>query len=190
MTMLNDLAALARQAIAEPRAASESVLRLGVPSEAVWPGLGLIIVVSVIVNALAELMAPTTMGTVAPFTLMFFFAGVFIGFSVAIWQIGRIMGGRGTLQNALLLTAFLQGIVLVAQVVQLLLLILMPVIAGLFSIVVFVLGIWLNVNFIDSLHGFQSLGRSFAVFFLASLAVAVLLVVLAAMAGITVAGGI
>lgn len=190
MTMVNELAALARQAIAEPKAASAEVLRLGVPNDVIWPALGLIIVMSVIINSIAEFLSPNPMGSVPPFTLVFFVAGVFIGFSLAIWKIGRLMGGQGTLQDAFLLTAFLQGIVLVAQIIQLLLLILMPMVAGLFSLVVTVLGVWLNVNFIGSLHGFDSLGRSFAVFFLASLAVAVLIVILASMAGITIGGAI
>ena len=71
MTMVNELAALARQAIAEPKAASAEVLRLGVPNDVIWPALGLIIVMSVIINSIAEFLSPNPMGSVPPFTLVF-----------------------------------------------------------------------------------------------------------------------
>lgn len=188
MTMAAQMIALAQRAISEPREAASDLLRLGVPSEVIVPGLVLVVLLSVIVNSVAELVAPTAMATIPPFLLAVFFGIVFAGFSIAIWQIGRLLGGTGTLRDSLLLTAFLQGIVLVAQLVQLMLLLALPVIAGLFSVAVFLLGIWLNLNFIDALHGFRSLGRSFAVFFLSSLAVAVLLVLIASMAGVRVGG--
>ena len=88
------------------------------------------------------------------------------------------------LDEALLLTVFLQAILFTGQLIELGLLILLPPIAGLFSVALIVVAFWLNINFIATLHGFSSLWRAFGVLVIATVAVALVLVFLMTLTGI------
>lgn len=188
MTVLDSLFALARQALTEPREAGRGLLQLGIPFEVIWPAILLVSVASALLSAASEMLAPTWMSAVPHFYVAALFVVMVVGFSVAVRLTGRLLGGQGSLRDALLLTTFLQAIFLVAQVVQLVLIAVLPILAALYSIAVLLLGIWINVNFIDALHGFNSLAKSFGVFILSCVAFFVALIILATIVGVRVQG--
>ena len=186
MSMLHAMVPIARRAITDPREAAETLLSLGVPKEAYWPGLVFVVVCSTLFSGIGEMIAPTMLAQVPLLALAALMFVMFAMFTMAVWRIGVAMGGKGAFDEALLMTVFVQGMIVAAQAVQLLLLFVLPPFAALFSVAVSIIGIWININFIDALHGYRSLGRSAGVFFLSTLAVAFALMILSGLLGFRV----
>jgi hypothetical protein len=70
--------------------------------------------------------------------------------------VGRMFGGQGTFEDALLLVGWLQVIMLGLQVVQLLVMVILPPLASVVMILSVTLFFWLLSGFICTLHGFKS----------------------------------
>jgi hypothetical protein len=174
------LISIARDAYRDPREAAVRLLSLGVPSAAIWPAFGVIILVSVVIGGLSDLaVAPAEGVSVSYFLMTLLLAVIFLSFALGIWKIGQAFGGKGRFEESLVVGIFFQGVLLPLQVIQLVLLIVLPGVAGVFGIALLFYGVWVNVNFIDALHGFASFGKSLGVLILASFvaALAMLLVI-------------
>lgn len=70
--------------------------------------------------------------------------------------VGRLFGGTGTFEDALLLTVWIEILLLLVQVVQLAVALILPGMAGVLGIIAIVLFLWLTVQFTKALHGFQN----------------------------------
>ena len=184
--MLSVFLNLGRQALSEPREAAATLLSMGVPREAYWPAFFLLVVLSVLLNEVLSLISPAPpLAPTIPPIVMGLITAVISAVSIwAVWKVGQAMGGTGTFNETLLLTVFLQGILFAGQLVELVLLLAMPVLAGLFSLALVLFALWLNINFIATLHGFTSLWRAFGVLIMATLGVALALVFLMTLTGI------
>ena len=185
--MLQLFVPLARQALTEPREAATTLLSMGVPKAAYWPAFLTLVVLSVILNEVVRMLTavPVTGPQIAPL-VMAGLAALISAVSVwAIWKVGRAMGGTGQFDEALLLTVFLQAILFAGQLVEVGLMLILPPLAGLFSVALIVLAFWLNVNFVAALHGFTSLWRALGALFLATLGVALVLIFLMTLTGFT-----
>ncbi|QLQ18983.1 MAG: YIP1 family protein [Exiguobacterium profundum] len=73
--------------------------------------------------------------------------------------IGRAFGGRGQLDQAALLIAWLQAIFLMLQLVQVVFMMILPVVAELIGTFGLALFLWLLTPFVAELHGFQSVWK-------------------------------
>jgi len=95
---------------------------------------------------------------------------------VAIFAVGRMFGGTGRFQQALLLMSWVQFFMLVVQIVAVGVMLLVPSAGILLNYAIMVNFIWLMVVFITELHGFTSrlkvlggmIGTAFVVAFVAS----------------------
>lgn len=182
---------IARQAYREPREAAVSLLSLGVPSTAVWPAFGVIVLISVLIGGISDLFAPPAAGVqVSYFLMCVLLTVVFLSFAVAVWKIGRLFGGNGKFEESLVVGIFFQAVLLPFQILQLVLAIAVPGLAGIYAIGLLLYGIWMNVNFIDALHGFASFGKSFGVLLLGSFAAAIALLVSVAIFGGSIGGAV
>jgi len=74
----------------------------------------------------------------------------------AIFLIGRMFGGTGSFEQTFLVSIWLQGYMLIIQVVVLFVVVIVPVLSRTLDTGVFVYLMWLLVNFVAALHGFQS----------------------------------
>ncbi len=167
MTLIESLYAQGIRALREPRAAAADVLALGIPREALVPGLFAVVAISVILNTASEALAPSPFVIVTPFQMTILLAVMMVVFSFAVAKAGEMLGGIGKFQDSLLLMIFLQAMFLPAVALQLLLFVLMPALAGLFILGVMIFLTWVHVNFIAALHGFPTLGRAFGVLLMA-----------------------
>ena len=183
--MLNVFIPLVSQALREPREAANTVVSMGIPRDALWPGFALMVVPSTLISyagggpqtvAGEQLMGPIL------FTIASGLGGAVSVFLV--WRIGAALGGRGEFEEALLLTIFLQSILLAGQVIEFAVFVVSPPLAALFSFALLILTFWINLNFIAALHGFPSLWKSLGVLVLASLGVGLVLVILLSIAGV------
>lgn len=184
--MMSAFISLGRQALSEPREAASTLLSMGVPREAYWPAFFLLVVLSVLLNEIASLFSPAPpLAMVMPPVIMGMLTALISAISIwAVWKVGQAMGGTGTFNETLLLTIFLQAILFAGQLVELVLMLAMPVLAGLFSLALVIFAMWLNINFIATLHGFSSLWRAFGVLIMATLGVALVLIFLMTLTGI------
>lgn len=185
------LAALVRESIADPRAAARRVLALPVPAEARWMLLALVVVVSVILTQLALWlfgMADPSAGPVSPLLSGGLQAAVLVVIVAAVDRIGRLFGGRGSFADALLLVTWLQVVMIALQLVQLLVLILVPPLGGLVTLASLVIFFWVFTGFVAELHGFASRGQVFVVILMSLFLLSFLVATVLAMLGITPPG--
>ena len=167
MTLIESLYRQGIRALRAPRAAAADVLQLGVPREALVPGLFAVVAISVILNSISEALAPSPFIVISPFQMVVLLTVMLVAFSFAVARSGKVLGGVGTFQDSLLLMIFLQAIFLPAVALQILLFILLPALAGLFILVVMIFLTWVHLNFIAALHGFPTLGRAVGVLLMA-----------------------
>lgn len=189
MTLLDTLFAQGVRALREPRAAAADVIALAPPREALVPAMLLVTVISVLINAGAEAVAPTPLGRIPHFQLTVFLLVLFVSFAFAVCKTGQVLGGIGTCSDSLLLAVFFQAIFVPAQVLQVFLMVVSPFLASLLALFLFGFGIWVNLNFIAALHGFSTLGKAVGVMLLASVVVALIMAIVAPIIGINLFGG-
>ena len=186
---LSDVLGLIGQGVRDPRGTADVLIRTLAPDRPPWSALAAVTVLSVLLTEIAAMMVSGA-GTqdVAPISPLLMAALVTVllsAFAFGAWKVGQAIGGRGTLAQTVLLTAFVQLILLAAQVIQVALLFVAPPLSGIFLIVAALAGFWINVNVIDVLHGFGSLLKSFALVLLVTVGLALLLWLVLGLAGLT-----
>ncbi|MEM0945982.1 MAG: Yip1 family protein [Pseudomonadota bacterium] len=196
---LNSLLAMAGRTVQNPREGASEVLSLGIPRDALWMIVMLVVVLSVILNELSSIAAVVRGGVPVngpvispiPFAIMQFVA--IFGIAGATHAIGRAMGGTGGFPEALLLTAWLQFVMLLVSVVQLVAALILPGMVGIILVLSLALFLWLLTNFVAVLHGFRSLGQVFVMILVSTFAIAFVLSLVLAILGIGIpieAGGV
>lgn len=162
---LDEIVRFAVYTIRSPRGAARALLGMGLPASAAWMALALVCVLSAMLFHLslgllttaeqAELagLLGNPLGTVvmSALALSILVFGSFL--------IGRAFGGRGQLDQAALLIAWLQAIFLMLQLVQVVFMMILPVVAELIGTFGLALFLWLLTPFVAELHGFQSVWK-------------------------------
>ena len=181
-TSLGALMGLLRETFADPRATARRLTELRLPMQARWIVFALAILATVVL--LQGLGLITTGAAAMPSPVLF---TVILGFAnlvgvVAIHQIGRLLGGHGSFEDALLLVAWLQSIQVLLVLAQSLAFLILPPLGGIIQIAGLVVLMWLLTNFVAELHGFRSLWAVFGMIVVISLGLSFLL--LAVLAGL------
>ncbi|MFN7223566.1 MAG: YIP1 family protein [Paracoccaceae bacterium] len=181
---LATLLSLARFTVQNPRQGARMVMQANLPVVARWVALALMAIVSALLAHLAFALMPAQVQLAmegamsSPFTSTLM-QGVLMLVSVfAIHYIGRWRGGSGRFEDALILMVWLQFILLILQVVQIVVQVLIPpaaILVGYASVGVF---LWLLSNFVAELHGFSSVLKTFFGVVLALIATGFLLAIL------------
>ncbi|MEO9825702.1 MAG: YIP1 family protein [Paracoccaceae bacterium] len=188
MTLFDSLIMQGKRAFREPRQTAADVLALGFPKEALAPALLLVVVVSVLLSAASDMIVPPQV-EMSYFRMALLIMIIFTAFSLSIAQVGKMLGGVGTFPDSLLLAIFFQAIFIPVQALQVALMLVSIEMAALLSFAIIIFGFWINVNFIAALHGFETLGRALGVLLLASFAVAIFLMIVTPLLGISLTGG-
>ena len=185
---LNDLKTLSVLSLRRPDAALRCLQSLDLPVQVRWMVLVLAVVSSTLLARLSLLLFPIPINNplVALAGQPLQMAAVqFAGLTIIAWLMaaaGRIFGGRGSFADALLVVAWVELLMAVAQALQTLMMVFFPAVASLFGVVVLIVSIYLFVAFARALHGFSSLLLTalgaLATFFLAALALSILLTLL------------
>jgi hypothetical protein len=191
---LQTLLPMVWRTITNPREGAEEVLALGVPRHALWTILLLVLVLSIILGQITTLLVATAAGVTVQGPLANPMITGVLQFALlvvtiyAIHFIGRSMGGKGSIDEAILLVAWLQFVMVCIQVVQTALMLILPPLASIVGIVGLVLFMWLLTNFIAVIHGFRSLGQVFVMILLSMFVLAFILSILLTLFGVTVPG--
>ncbi len=92
-------------------------------------------------------------------------AGGLLLFAHLLTWSGRAMGGQGEVDDILKLMVWLQFVRIALQVLGLVLTVLLPLLGGLYSLVVAALSIWIVLHFIKAGHRLSSLGAAALILF-------------------------
>ncbi len=132
------------------------------PLGARWMALALAVSLSTLLAAGAQLMFPPPADDPlaalfsSPATLAMVQFGALALSAAAITVIGRAFGGTGRFDDALLLIAWVELILVGLQAGQLLMLLLLPSTGTVMSMIAFGLSIYLTISLTKVLHGFSS----------------------------------
>lgn len=197
-SMTHPLLALARQSVTDPRGAARAILARDLPPPVLVDALALIAVLGGIVGTLftmlvlsvpappeidADDIARARESMAGPFRQAVVQAGGMVIVAAAIWLLGRAFGGTGHLRGAVAITVWLSALALAIQVGLILLVMLMPPLGVLALIAAAILNFWLLTNFVAELHGFASAWSVFFAIVGLAFALALVLAILAPIAG-------
>lgn len=164
---LTDFLKAARYTVREPRAAARWVLQLGLPVPARWTALALMAVLSTllvmldlqIIGAPGDPMLQAALANPMPLA-----AVQMLILALSAWlmaRIGQIFGGTGQFSDAVMLVVWMQAVLLVLQVAQILAALVSLPLSEVVAFAGFAISMWLMTNFVAELHGFTSLTRVF-----------------------------
>lgn len=156
---------LAVQTIRTPDLAARVLLGLNVPTQTLWMALTLTGLLNALLFGVAMVMTPLPEGAPlfalpSPFQ---FFVLVTLGLVTMVWaltQIGRWMGGQGSLRDVLILFTWLQFLRIVAQGAVVLLSFASGLLSMMASTGIFVVGVWIGLHFVNEGHRLGSLGKA------------------------------
>ena len=188
---MNGLLAMAWRTVRNPREGATEILSLGIPREALWPALVLVVVLSILLAQLTSLMMTGDVGMqempVGPAATGFIQLLLLVVMVFAIFWIGRSMGGTGSFEETILLVAWLQFVMVCIQAAQAVALMLFPtIVATLIGMAGLVLFLWLLTNFIAVLHGFSSLFQVLVMILVSAFGIAFGLSIILTLIGVTV----
>ena len=195
--MWSYLTDLLRLSLRAPQDAAARLLATMPGTVAVWQALALVTCISVVLTALVQgamPMVPTgaeggSFG-LTPFT----YAGL-LGLSLVllaggVTATGRVLGGSGRFASALALVVWLEVLAMALRLLQGVLILVLPPLAGLVGLAGLVWLFWCLARFIQVLHGFRGPGRATVALFLAFIAIGTALALVLALTGLTAQGGL
>ncbi|WP_282603728.1 Yip1 family protein [Paracoccus sp. PARArs4] len=188
----DDFKHLVRTTFRDPDAAARQLMGLDLPMQARWMALVLAVSVSALMAFLVSSIFPAPEGAEAPMLsvvrqpLMLAamqMAAIVMGAGLMA-GVGRIFGGRGTFPDALILTVWIEVLLLIVQAAQVVLSLAVPPLASIAGIMAIALFLWLTVQFTKALHGFTSGPKVLLVMFVTLIAMGTVLSFLAAALGL------
>ncbi len=164
MTLGDEVPQLVFTTLKNPQAAARRLIAKQVPAQAIWLGLALVSVMSLMVLQLSlmavgdgQMLNPAGSAFRQPVTGTIFQAFSILLIAVVMTFTGRVCGGKGRFMEALLLVVWLEFILTILAVVQLVGLLLIPIVGIVLSVLAVPLFIWLLVSFTATVHGFKNL---------------------------------
>lgn len=172
---LATIAELAWFTVLNPRAAARRLINMQLPDSAGWLLLALVATASALLTLInfslipvdqLRKMSPETVFAIRealqnPIMTAVFQAIFLLLVVVCVHRLGRWQGGKGTFADALLLTGWLQFVLVGLQIAQIVALLILPPFAEVLGLAGLVLSFWLLSHFVAELHGFKSAGVVF-----------------------------
>ena len=160
----DDFKALVGLSFRDPQAAARYLMAQGWPIQARWMALLAAVSVSELLASLAAALfsAPGPEGdrvvvlSQQPMVLAVMQMGAIVLAAGLMSGVGRMFGGGGRFEDALLLTVWIEVLLLIVQAAQVVLSLILPGVAGIFGLLAIALFLWLTVQFTKALHGFHS----------------------------------
>jgi len=190
--------ALLVQTLIAPRRAAEGLIALNLPQRWLWMALALMSVLNSIVYSVSLRLTPTSdpMATAmmppafhSPVLFTMFLFGALAITVLALYWIGKGLGGQGRMDDVLVLICWLQVLRLILQVVVAVLVIVAPVLGALVIFTASLWGIYILIGFVDAAHRFGNMFKAAGVIVLAMVAMVVGLSILLSIIGVAVMGG-
>ena len=193
MTGVTDVKGLVHLSLTDPNEAARQLLSLNLPREWLWMALVLMSVLNAIVYSVTlHMSAPTDPAAVAmippifqsPILFTFFLLGGLVITVLALTWVGQTLGGRGQMDDILVLISWMQVLRLLFQVGIAVISFISAPISALVVLVGSVWGLYILVGFINTAHGYDNWLKSIGVIILSGIAMGVGLTII-----MTVIGG-
>lgn len=167
-----DLAVLS---VRNPAQAARDLMAMGLPRDTLWTALALVAVLNTILFSLSRVIAPGP----SPFPAILnspivYFLLVVVGLVLTIYAlfwVGRGLGGKGSLDDVMVLVIWLQVLRVVVQAATMVLLLTIPILSALLVLASAIIGMYMLVHFINQAHRLESNGRSIGVLIAAMVAI-------------------
>ncbi|TKW65786.1 MAG: hypothetical protein DI616_12970 [Paracoccus denitrificans] len=155
----DDLIWLARLSFRNPGQAVRQLQALALPVSARWMALVISVVLSTVLMVVTIRIRPETvmpvLGEVA--NQPFAYAMLQLSFvAISAWLLtgmARAVGGRGDFGDVILVIAWIEFLLLIAQLLQLILLIVSPLLASLFGLASMIMITWVSVQLLRAVFG-------------------------------------
>ena len=159
------LLTLAQLTLQSPRRAARVMMAAKLPRAARWLAMALTAVLSAILAHVSFALVPADiqaeLGDMSPIISALTQSVTLVLSGLAMYGLGLLFGGQGKFDDALLLTVWLQFMMLGLQVVQIVVQILFPSLALVIGYASIFLFMWIISNFTAELHGFRSALKTF-----------------------------
>ena len=172
---LPDPKSLAIATLKDPAEVARTLLGLNVPREALWAALGLLAVFNALFYMLNAFLVPSPLYEVIGSPLRYFVLTVatIVLFVLAFHRVGRMFGGKASLNDSLVLVVWHQSLYLLAQVVVLFVSFLSPLLGLLLLLATIIVGVFVLLHFINQAHRLNSIPQ--AVLVLLGMVVAIII---------------
>lgn len=155
---------LAVLTVKEPEQGLRALQGLNLPMGARWMAMALAVCLSTLVGGIANMLIPLPPEAASPLLSLLTAPGTlvviqFVALTVSAFlmaNVGRMFGGYGSFADALLVTAWIETLLVGVQAVQLVMVLVLPGSGQLTSIVAFGLFLYLTVMLTKALHGFSN----------------------------------
>jgi hypothetical protein len=154
------LTGLVRETLARPRDAATRLLGMDVPDDGRWLAFVLVVVLSVILGQASVLLTEESGSSGSLLIMAVFHTAVLVALVVGVQGIGRMAGGKGSFPDVMLLITWLQFVMLVFQILQIVALVAAPPLFGIVTIFSLLVFLRTLTVFVQALHGFESFVRT------------------------------
>lgn len=183
---------MVRLTFRDPEEAAHLLLSQGWPMSVRWMALLLAVSLSGLLAFVSAQLFPVSPEVETPVFALSQQPLILAGFQLAAivigaWLmsgVGRMFGGLGRFEDALLLAVWIEVILLIVQLVQIALSLVLPAAAAIMGIIGIALFLWLTVQFVKALHGFSSGPKILLVMFATLLAMGFVMSFIAASLGL------
>jgi hypothetical protein len=182
------LMALVRETLARPREAGLRVLRMDMPDDGRWLAFVLVVVLSVILGQVSILLMGEGGFGGSLLVMAVFQSSVLLALVVGVQGIGRMAGGRGSFPDTLVLITWLQFVMLVFQIVQIVVLLVVPPLFGVITILSLLVFLRTLTTFVQVLHGFESFLKTGAAVMLSFFGIAMAMAIVLSILGFAPGG--
>ncbi|WP_373635473.1 Yip1 family protein [Yoonia sp. SS1-5] len=173
----------------EPVPIARQVLAYRFDLSTLWTAMVLMGILSTLALVILQQVAPlppemqAQARVISPFAFAALVISLLCATGFAIFKVGRILDGTGTLQQTLAVFVWFLAVRLTLVIIHIVITLFSYNIGAMFGLVTGAALIWCLVNFINELHGFKNLGTALGCLILAMLAVAMVAVTLLLLAG-------
>ncbi|KEO51889.1 YIP1 family protein [Thioclava pacifica] len=145
----------------EPRAVARELMALNLPNETRFQAMVLVVVMSAILGTLAQMVftviTKLDLGELtSPLMVVGLQASLLLYGAFAMSFVGQRAGGSGSYSDALLLLTWIEFVLMIGQVIQVVLMVFFPISATIMSLLLVGLMFYLLVQFTMELHGFTN----------------------------------
>jgi len=156
----SEVTSLVKRSLQDPRGAARQIIDMNLSLPVLLNGVVLVVILSVLMTYGTVIMAgPDAIIlqlTDSPMVFALFMVVQMVFLVVALLWTGKVIGGVGTIEAFAALLTWLQMLWLMVQVVQTVLMLLLPSAAAMLGIASLVFGLWILIQFIAEAHGFPN----------------------------------
>lgn len=190
----NDFVPLVKQTFRDPAGVAHTLMRAKFPAEVAWIGLVLTVLLGVLLAVLSQAINPLPQDIadnaiqITPFGYAIIMGVALILSVFALYRVGRLLGGQGRFKDVLVLMVWLQAVLLLFQVAQMIAALIVPPLSIFVTMASYAAGFWIMAVFVREAHRFNGIGGAIGTIILAFMAIGFGLSLILPILGVSIVG--